>query len=73
MKTGTRQQSQYTIPVRSIRIGQMVALVFAALELGTATLLLAYTDKIILASILAVVGLITFMRVFTYPLEYRKK
>jgi hypothetical protein len=68
-----KQQSQYTIPVRSIRVGQIVALIFALLELGGATFLLAYTDKIVLVVTLAVVGLITLMRVFTYPFEYRRK
>jgi hypothetical protein len=69
----TKQQSPYTIPVRSVRIAQIVSLVFAVLELGAATLLLAYTDKIVLVVILAIVGLITLVRVFTYPFEYRRK
>jgi hypothetical protein len=68
----TKQQSQYTIPVRSIRIGQIVSLVFALLELVAAGLLFAYTDKNFLAGILSVVGLITLIRVFTYPFEYRR-
>ncbi len=69
----TNPISQYTVPVRSIRIGQIVALIFALLELGGAALLLAYTDKIVLVVILTLVGLITLIRVFTYPFEYRRK
>jgi hypothetical protein len=73
LEMSTKQRSQYTIPVRSVRIGQIVSLVFAVLELGAATLLFAYTDKIVFVIILAVIGIITLIRVFTYPFEYRRK
>jgi hypothetical protein len=73
VKMSTKQQSQHTIPARSVRVGQIVSLVFALLELGAAALLFAYTDKVVLMIILAVVGLISLIRVFTYPFEYRRK
>jgi hypothetical protein len=50
-----------------------MSLVFAMLELGAATLLFAYTDRIVLVIILALIGIITLIRVFTYPFEYRRK
>lgn len=68
-----KNESQYNIHIRSIRIGQIVSLVFATLELGAAALIFAYTDKIVLVFILGIIGIITFTRVFTYPVEYRRK
>ena len=76
MKAESKARSPYTIPRRSIRIGQLVSSVFAVLSFGIAFLIYSRGMGLwnwVFTGVFTLVGLLTLARVFTLPSEYRKR
>ena len=76
MKADGKARSTYTIPLRSLRIWQLVSFVFAIISFGIAFLIHARGTGLwvwFATGVFAIVGLNTLARVFTLPSEYRKR
>ena len=64
-------KSNYTIPNKSMRTARLTNLGFALLFIGIAVV--TFSNHKVISAIFWVVGLIALVRVFTLPIEYRKK